>query len=143
MNESRPSSFRDRVAAYAEKYRPLQPRELLEALDEQARAGAAAEPPADRNPGDGPSNGPSNWPERADEIGWLWAAADDEDLLRRVFQDFGERLDELMWRIFVVLEDDLLHSGRRRDLLQRISVVGEFLVEQVHAGEADLGRCTP
>ena len=53
MNESRPSSDRDRNAADAEQYRLRQAEELLEPLhaveadDEKARAEATAEPPAE------------------------------------------------------------------------------------------------
>jgi hypothetical protein len=150
MNESRSSSDRDRDAADAEKYREFQAKELLEALcvvgadDEEARAEAAAEPSADGDPDDGPSDDLSVGRDAAgpaDQAARLREAEDDEDFVRRVFEELGERLDELACRIVVVPEDGRLDAGRRLALLERIAVSRGLLMELEDAIETDLGRC--
>jgi hypothetical protein len=101
-------------------------------------------PPADGDPDDGPSNNLSDGRDAAgpeDLVAWLLAAEDDEDFVRRVFQDFGARLDELGYRIAVVAEDGRLDAGRRQALLERIAVSGGILDDLADAVETDLGRC--
>jgi hypothetical protein len=148
MNESPPSYDRDRDAA-AEKYRRLQAEEHLEefyaweADEEKARAEAADEPSADGDPDDGPRDDLSVGRDAAgpeDQVAWLLAAEDDEDFVSRVFQDFGDRLCDLMSRVVAVLESGRLDAGRRQALLERIADAGGLLVELADAAETDLGR---
>ena len=108
-NESRPSSDRDRVAVVAERYRLR----LADELD-------VASCPADR-------------------AAWLLAAEDDEDFVRRVFMDFEERLDELGYRIVVVVEDDRLEAGRRQALYEEIVASGELLLDLAYVVKTDGG----
>jgi hypothetical protein len=106
---------------------------------------SAAEPSADGDPDNGPSNDLSDGRDAVgpEEVAWLLAAEDDEDFVSRVFQDFGDRLCELMGRIVVVLEDRRLEAGRRQALLERIAESGGFLVDLADAVETNLGRCAP
>jgi hypothetical protein len=148
MNESRPSSDRDRIAAAAEQYRRRQAEELeafyaTEADEEKARAEAEDEPSADGDPDDGPSDDLSDGRDAAgpeDQVAWLLEAEDDEDFVSRVFQDFGDRLCDLMSRVVAVLESGRLDAGRRQALLERIADAGGLLVELADAAETDLGR---
>jgi hypothetical protein len=146
MNESQPSSDRDRIAAGAEKYRQRQAEELLEAFDaweadkEKSPSEAAAEPSADGDPDDAPSNDLSDGRDAAgpaDQLAWLLAAEDDAEFVRRVFQDFVARLDELACRITVVVEDGHLDAGRRRALFNRILDSSQFLIDVAGALEPD------
>jgi hypothetical protein len=148
MNESQPSCDRDRIAAGAEKYRQRQAEEFLEAFDaweadkEKAQPEAPAEPSADGDPDDTPSNDLSDGRDAAgaaDQLAWLLAAEDNEDFVSRVFQDFGDRLLELMCRIVVVLESGRLDAGRRQALLERIAFSGELLVDLADPGEPSSG----
>ena len=142
MNESQPSSDRDRNNAAAKKYPLRQAEEPLEALyaveadDEKARAEATAEPPADGDPDDGLSNDLSDGRDAAspeDLVAWVLAAEDYEDFVRRVFQDFGARLDKLGYRIAVVVEDGRLDAGQCKALSDRIAVSGEQLLNLAYA----------
>ena len=150
MNESRPSSDRDRDVADAEPYRPRQAEDRLEALyaaeadDEEARAEAADEPPADGDPDDGPRDDLSDGRDAsgpADQAARLLAAEDGEALVSRAFEDFEERLVELVERIVAVLQDGRLDAGRRQALRERIAVSTGHLVDLADAVETDLGRC--
>jgi hypothetical protein len=116
----------------------------MEANYEQARAEAAAEPSADGDPDDEPSNNLSDGRDAAGpehQVARLLAAEDDEDFVRRVFEELGERLDELVCRIVVVPEDGRLDAGRRLALLERIAVSRGLLMELEDAIETDLGWC--
>ena len=150
MNESRPSSDRDRDVADAEPYRPRQAEERLEALyaaeadDEEAWAEAADEPSADGDPDDGPSDDLSDGrdaPGPADQAARLLAAEDAEAVVSHAFEDFEERLVELVERIVAVLQDGRLDAGRRQALSERIAVSTGHLVDLADAVETDLGRC--
>ena len=119
MNESQPSSDRDRIAA-------------------------DAEPSADGDPDDGPSNDLSDGRDAAgpaDQAARLLAAEDAEAFLSRAFEDFEERLVELVSRIVAALEDGRLDAGRRQALRERIAVSTGHLVDLADAVETDLGRC--
>jgi hypothetical protein len=146
MNESQPSYDRDRYAADSEKHRQRQAVERLEesydweADEEKARAEAAAEPSADGDPDDGPSDG-RDAPGPEDQAARLLAAEDAEAFLSRAFEDFEERLVELVSRIVAVLEDGRLDAGRRQAMCERIAVSVEHLVDLADAVETDLGRC--
>ena len=74
-------------------------------------------------------------------VAWILAAEDDQEFVRRVFRNFGDRLDELECRIMGVLEDGPLDAGRRQALFERIAVSGGLLVDLADAVETDLGRC--
>jgi hypothetical protein len=150
MNESKRLSDRDRIEADAEKCREHQAKELLEAFCavnaddektpadyEQARAEAAAEPSADGNSDDAPSNDMSDGCDAADQLAWFLAAEDDADFVRRVFQDFGARLNELVDRIAVVVNDGHLDAGQRRALFDRILDSSNYLVDVAGALEPD------
>ena len=150
MNESRPSSDRDRDVADAEPYRPRRAEERLEELyaveaddDDEARAEGADEPSADGDPDDGPRDDLSDGRDAAgpaDQAARLLEGEDGE-AFARVFEDFEERLAELMGRIAVVLEDGRLDAGRRQALSERIAVSTGHLVDLADAVETDLGRC--
>jgi hypothetical protein len=94
---------------------------------------------------EGPAPGPGGTgryaPGPEDQVAWLLAAADDEEFVRRVFEDFEERLGELVGRIVAVLEAVRLDAGRRQALLDRIAVSGEVLDDLADAVATDLGRC--
>jgi hypothetical protein len=146
MNESQPSSDRDHIAAGAEEYRQRQAEELLEAVyageagQEKARSEAAAEPSADGDPDDAPSDDLSDGRDTAgpaDQLAWILAAEDDGDFVRRVFQDFEARLDELGCRIVVVVENGHLDAGRRRALFDRMLASSAFLTDVAGALEPD------
>ena len=150
MNESRPSSDRDRDVADAEHYRPRKAEDRLEALyaveadDEEARAEAADEPSADGDPDDGPRDDLSVGRDAAgpaDQDARLLAAEDAEDFVSRAFEDFEERLVELVERIVAVLQDGRLDAGRRQALSERIAVSTRHLADLADAVETDLGRC--
>ena len=114
MNEFQPSSDRDR--------------------------NAATEPSADGGPDDGPSNDLSDGHDaagHADQLAWLLAAEDDADFVRRVFQDFVARLDELGCQIVVVVENGHLDARRRRALFDRILASSKFLTDVANALEPD------
>jgi hypothetical protein len=145
MNESQPSSDRDRDAAGAEKYRQRRAKELLQFIEadhEQVLAETAAEPSADGDPDDAPSDDLSDGRDAADpadQLAWLLAAGTDEAFTGRVFQDFEERLAELAYRVMDVLEHGRVDAGRRQALLERIADSGRFLVELADAVETKLG----
>ena len=151
MNESRPSSDRDRDVADAEPYRPRQAEDRLEASyaaeaddDDEARAEGADEPSADGDPDDGPGDDLSVGRDAAgpaDQAARLLEAEDAEAFLSRAFEDFEERLVELVERIVAVLQDGRLDAGRRQALCERIAVSVEHLVDLADAVETDLGRC--
>jgi hypothetical protein len=65
------------------------------------------------------------------------AAEDDQDFVRRVFQDFEARLDELGCRIVVVVENGHLDAGRRQALFIRILDSSQFLIDVAGALEPD------
>ena len=149
MNESRPSSDRDRDVADAEHYRPRQAEDRLEALyaveadEEKAQTEAAAEPSADGDPDDGPRDDLSVGRDAAgpaDQAARLLEAEDGE-AFARVFEDFEERLYELVCRIVADLQDGRLDAGRRQALCERIAVSTGHLVDLADAVETDLGRC--
>ena len=142
MKESQP----DRIAAGAEKYRQRQAKELLEAFyageadKENARSEAAAEPSADGDPDHEPSDDLSDARDGAgptDQLAWILAADDDQEFVRRVFQDLVARLDELGCRIAVFVEDGHLDADRRRALFDRILDSNEFLMAVASALEPD------
>jgi hypothetical protein len=113
MNESLPSSDRDRIAA------------------------------ADGYPDDAPSSDLSDGrdaADNADQLAWLLAAEDDDDFVSRVFQDFADRLCDVVSRIVIVLEHGRLDAGRRQALLARIADSGDILGDLADAVETDLGR---
>ena len=151
MNESPPSHDRDRDVADAEQCRPRQAEERLEALyaveaddDDEARAEGADEPSADGDPDDGPRDDLSVGRDAAgpaDQAARLLAAEDAEDFVSRAFEDFEERLVELVERIVAVLQDGRLDAGRRQALCERIAVSTGHLVDLADAVETDLGRC--
>ena len=74
-------------------------------------------------------------------VAWILAAEDDQEFVRRVFRNFGDRLDELECRIMGVLEDGPLDAGRRQALFERIAVSGGLLMEFADAIATDRGRC--
>jgi hypothetical protein len=146
MNESPPSYDRDRDAADSEKHRLRQAVERLEesydweTAKEKARAEAADEPSADGDPDDGPTSDLSDGRDAAgaaDQLAWILAAENDGDFVRRVFQDFEARLDELGCRIVVVVDDGHLDTGRRRALFNRILASSQFLIDVAGALEPD------
>jgi hypothetical protein len=150
MNESQRLSDRDRIDADAEKYQEHQAKELLEAFYavndddaktrtdyEQARGEAAAESSTDGNSDNAPSNDMSDGCTAADQLAWFLAAEDDADFVRRVFQDFEARLNELVGRIAVVVEDGHLDAGWRRALFNRILDSSQFLIDVAGALEPD------
>jgi hypothetical protein len=146
MNESQSSSDGDGIAAGAEEYGQCQAEEFLEAFyaweadQEKARSEAAAEPSADGDPNDAPSNDLSDRRDAtgpADQLARLLAAEDDQDFVRRVFQDFEARLDELGCRIVVVVDDGHLDAGLRRALFNRILDSSQFLIDVAGALEPD------
>ena len=150
MNESQPSSDRDRIAAGAEKYRQRQAKELLEAFDaweadkEKSPSEAAAEPLADGDPDDGPRDDLSDGRDAAgpaDQAARLLEAEDGEAFVSRAFEDFEERLVELVERIVAVLQDGRVDAGRRQALSERIAVSTRHLADLADAVETDLGRC--
>jgi hypothetical protein len=102
---------------------------------------AATDPSADGDPDDALSNDMSDSRDAANQLAWLLAAADDEDFVSRVFEDFEDRLCELVRRIVVILVDGRLDAGRRQALLERIAVVDGHLADLADAVETDLGRC--
>jgi hypothetical protein len=146
VSEFQPSSDRDRIVADAEQYRRRQTEELhqefsaWEADEEKAQTEAAAEPSADGDPDDGPSDDLSDARDGAgptDQLAWILAADDDQEFVRRVFQDLVARLDELGCRIAVFVEDGHLDADRRRALFDRILDSNEFLMAVASALEPD------
>ena len=136
----------DRIAAGAEKHRQRQAEEPLEAFyageadKENARSEAAAEPSADGDPDHEPSDDLSDARDAAgpaDQLAWILAAENDGDFVRRVFQDFEARLDELGCQIVVVVEHGHLDAGRRRALFNRILDSSQFLIDVAGALEPD------
>jgi hypothetical protein len=149
MNEFPPSYDRDHDAADGEKYRLRQAEDRVEefyaweADEEKARSEAATELSADGDPDDGPSNDLSDGcdaqgPE--DQAARPLEAEDAETFLSRAFEEFEERLVELVSRIVVALENGRLDAGRRQAVCERIAVSGGHLVELADAVETDLGR---
>jgi hypothetical protein len=116
MSESRPSSDRDRVAAAAERYRLRLAEELDDPSDAVGPAGRAA---------------------------FSMAPEDDEDFVHGVFMDFEERLDELGYRIAVIVEYGRLEAGRRQALYEEIAASGELLLDLAYAVKTDGGRSAP
>jgi hypothetical protein len=88
-------------------------------------------------PAPGPGGTGRDAPGPEDQVASLLAADDDQDFVRRVFQDFGERLDELGCRIVVVVEDGHLDAGRRRALFNRILDSSQFLIDVAGALEPE------
>jgi hypothetical protein len=76
-----------------------------------------------------------------DQVARPLGAEDGEDLVRLAFEDFEERLAELVDRIVAVLEDGRLDAGRRQAMLERIAASGEVLDDLADAVATDLGRC--
>jgi hypothetical protein len=115
--------------------------------------------PADGGPGPGPEvfparpstrpGGPAPGPggtgrdaaSPADQAGRLLGAEDGEAVVSRAFEDFEERLVELVERIVAVLQDGRLDAGRRQALSERIAVSTGHLADLADAVETDLGRC--
>jgi hypothetical protein len=92
-------------------------------------------------PAPGPGETVRDAPGPADQLAWLLAAEDDEALVGRVFEDFEERLGELVRRIVAVLEDGRLDFGRLQALHERIAHSVEVLVGLADAVKIDLDRC--
>ena len=113
--------------------------------DEGQGPGPEVIPSRPSTPWGGPAQGPGGTgrdaPGPADQAARLLEAEDAEAFLSRAFEDFEERLVELVSRIVAVLEDGRLDAGRRQALCKRIAVSVEHLVDLADAVETDLGRC--